>query len=216
MADNASVAVPVRVGYGVSQNLIYDKVWVFTTMTDEDTGETTTQLTARYAVQPETVPVQGEEGDADIAPNVASIPVSKLTQMDPTENDENLMDLNEEQFNALKAVSLQYSITLTDQQYAVVFKDGMKRYYSVGFNISERDRAVPSAKGSEMIYGYTHTEEIPNLDITDTKDHQEPWEKLSRNNAVLEPTDLKDVFTIRGHCRGCGGCGLSTAFMQVS
>lgn len=198
MADNASVAVPVRVGYGVSQNLIYDKVWVFTTMTDEDTGETTTQLTARYAVQPETVPVQGEEGDADIAPNVASIPVSKLTQMDPTENDENLMDLNEEQFNALKAVSLQYSITLTDQQYAVVFKDGMKRYYSVGFNISERDRAVPSAKDSEMIYGYTHTEEIPNLDITDTKDHQEPWEKLSRNNAVLEPTDLKDVFTIVG------------------
>ena len=198
MADNDSVAVPVRVGASISQNLIYDKVWVFTTMTDEDTGETSTQLTARYAVQPETVPVQGEPGDELIAPNVASIPVSKLNQMDPTENDENLMELTDDQFAALQAVSLQYGITLTDQQYAVVFKSGMKRYYSVGFNISERDRAVPSPDDSEMIYGHTHTDEIPNLDITDTKDHQEPWANLDRNNAVLEPTELKDVSAILG------------------
>ena len=198
LKGNDSVAVPVRVGYSASQNLIYDKVWVFTTMTDEDTGETSTQLTARYAVQPDQVPVEGEEGDKEIAPNVATIPVSKLTQMDPSKDTDNLMSLTPEQYTALKGVSLQYALTLTDQQYAVVFKSGMKRYYSVGFNISERDRAVPSAADSTMLYGHTKKSEVKNLDITDTQNHQEPWEKLSKNNAVLEPTELKDVSAVVG------------------
>ncbi|MCM1439953.1 MAG: hypothetical protein NC131_12245, partial [Roseburia sp.] len=209
------VKLPVRVGYGVSQNLIYDKVWVYTTMTDEDTGEVSTMLTARYAVQPETVPQAGDPGDPyngvpadwEIASNVASIPVSKLVQTGPTDKnrDKNMPVwdtesdyLNELQYNALHDVTMQFNLTLTNQQHAVVFKDGIKRYYSVGFNVSERDRAVPSAEDSTMLYGYVHEDELPNLEIVDTKDKQEPYPMLTKNNAVLLPTELKDVFTVMG------------------
>ncbi|MCM1296151.1 MAG: hypothetical protein NC311_11475, partial [Muribaculaceae bacterium] len=198
LAANTSVKVPVRVGNNISQNLIYDKVWVFTTTTDEDTGEVSTGLTARYAVQPETVPQEGDPGDADIAPNVANIPVSQLVQIDPTGDDENLMDLTDDQFQMLKSTSMEYTLTITDEQFVILFRSGMKRYYSVGFNISERDRAVPSDLNTDMIYGLTRTPEIPNLTVKTTGKDEVPIEPYGWNNAILTPTDMKDVSAIVG------------------
>ncbi len=192
--DDGIEPVPVRVGRGISQDLIYDKVWVYTTLTDEDTEETSTMLTGRYAVQPETVPARGTVDDQKIesAETLERIPVSKLLQMDPTGNDENLMELSDEEYLALQHTALQYSLSLTDEQYAVIFKDGVKRFYSVGFNLSERDRAVPTPDGVKMLYGYTHSAEMkdPYLYITPTEEEMaedDPWKKFAGNNAVLLP-----------------------------
>ncbi|MEG2420568.1 MAG: hypothetical protein RSB55_03385, partial [Oscillospiraceae bacterium] len=192
------VTIPALVGEDISKNIIYDKVWVYTTMTDEDTELTSTVLTARYATQPETVPLAGDPGDADLpfSSNVGNLPVSKLMKVKPSTNDERTQfpDLTDEQFAAVQGTVLQYQITLTDEQYAVVFKNGVKRFYSVGFNISERDRAVPTAAGTEMGYGITKAADVPNLDLKVT-DGTDP---TGINNAVLTPTALKNVSAVVG------------------
>ena len=147
--------LPVRVGFGIGKKLIFNKIWVYTTDEDPDTGESSRTLTGRYAARPDSVSI--DPGDEAIAANVSQIPVTKL------------MD----------------TLPITDRQDAVIFKSGIRRYYSVGFNIVERDRAVATPEGIDIDYSAVEGENAAFVTVENTgADHVTGY-----NNGLLTPGD---------------------------
>ena len=53
---------------------------------------------------------------------------------------------------ALVETQLPDDLTITDMQYVVVYKEGIFRYYNVGFNVFERDRNIPYTARPEYQY----------------------------------------------------------------
>ena len=158
-----NVDYPVRTGAGVGKQLIFNKVWVITTEEDPDTGIVTKRLTARYSAQP------------------ASVKEDEIDQLILAELGQAGMDLN-----LLPVNKLSEMLTITDRQEILVFKSGIRRYYDVGFNIFERNRAVPTPEGVDINYGVdTETEDAAHLDLVDTAETDISGE----NNARLIPGD---------------------------
>lgn len=157
-----SYPLPIRVGAGVGKQLIFNKVWVFTDEEDPDTGIVTRKLTARYAEQPARV----TEEDVDRA---------ILADIGQENMDLSLLPVNK----------LSDFLTITDRQDLLVFKSGIRRYYSVGFNVFERDRSVATPEGVEIDYDVDpKPDELEHLNLIVTTDTDVSGE----NNAKMLPT----------------------------
>ncbi|MDE6107544.1 MAG: hypothetical protein K2F83_02575, partial [Oscillospiraceae bacterium] len=155
--------LPLRVGAGVSKQLIFNKIWVFTTEEDPDTGIVTKSLTARYSAQP-------------------------ASMMDEDVDQLILASLGQEDFdlNLLPVNKLSDMLPITDRQEILIFKSGIRRYYDVGFNIFERDRAVATPEGVDINYDVeTEPDDAAYLNLTDTDDKH----ISGRNNAYILPGD---------------------------
>ena len=85
------------------------------------------------------------------------------------------------------------TLTITDKQDLVVHKEGIQRYYSVGFNLSERDRAVDPIRGTIFDYSFgeyinPETEEPEQIKI-DSIVTEDAYEYAEANSLRLTPLD---------------------------
>ena len=165
----------VLTGSSFSESLVFNKIWVYTVDIDPLTQKPT--------------------GNSSLSNRYASIPGLY------NETDQNALKIAEKPLPIVQrrnedGTVVSYPLlTITNNQYIVIFRDGVGRYYDVGFNLSERNRSHSYSEAGLTGIDLDYISENPQVVVRDTSG------STQQGDARFDPPAVNGLLNTEGTIR---------------